>query len=133
MLGLCVLWSCTNYKDHKDTLKGHIDSFYSLSIPSFIKECGLKKGCFGKADVTRSGQSGLASISVRMMTFSWSLARRYPWASLPMNTELYCIKAWHNLKLQFIFLIMKASQAYCRKFKKCIEFLRKKFGNNFIT
>lgn len=46
--------SCTNFKDHKDTLKGHIDSLYSLSVPRFIKECGLKKGLFGKADVALS-------------------------------------------------------------------------------
>lgn len=49
-----MLQSCTNYKDHKDTLKGHIDSFYSLSFPSFIKECGLKKAPFGNTEVALS-------------------------------------------------------------------------------
>lgn len=43
--------SCTNYKDHKDTLKGHIGSFHSLSIESFIKGCVLGKGHLGKTDV----------------------------------------------------------------------------------
>lgn len=46
-----MFWFCINYRDYKDVFKGYIDFFCSLFILSFIKECGLKKGYFGKVDV----------------------------------------------------------------------------------
>lgn len=53
-------WDCVCFglvpitRDHKDTLQEYINSFYSVSVPRFIRECSLKKGYFRKANVALS-------------------------------------------------------------------------------
>lgn len=70
-------------RDHKDTLQGHVNSFYSLSVPRFIRECSLKKGHFRKANVALSW-----SVSVDKLRWMWA--------------QLLSVSHWHGNISRFL-------------------------------